>query len=334
MIGFSRDHVLPRIGRLEQLAEVRRTVLDDGKGRGMRVWEVRNASGLEFSVYPDKGLDIGPATFGGLPIAWMSRNGAVAPSFYDKTGVEWLRTWAGGLLTSCGWTNAGVPCGEEGLHGRHDNTPAEEVNSRCFWSECGEYVLEISGKIVHSRVFAENLVTRRTIRTVMGRAEIALVDETENVGTKPSPLMQLYHMNFGWPLVGENAVLEAPTHPVTPQNPYCAEHLSDWNRFAAPQPNFAEQVFYHDLPSDADGFASMQLRNPTAGLQMTLSFRKDSLPYLIQWKMPGTGEYVLGLEPSNCYPEGHDRNAERGILRTIAPGESIRTEINLEIGKI
>ena len=328
---LEKDFVLPRVGRIEQLAEIRRTVLDDGKGRGMRAWEVRNGSGLEFTVYPDKGLDIGPAVYNGLPIAWMSRNGAVHPAFYDKSGIEWLRTWAGGLLTGCGWINAGSPCAEEGLHGRHDHTPAEEVNSRAFWNDRGEYVHEITGRIVHSRVFAENLVTRRTIRTVLGRAEIEISDETENCGPSESPLMQLYHMNFGWPLVGEAARIETPPHEVTPQNPYCAEHLAEWDRFAPPEPNFPEQVFYHDLPADAEGLASVRLVNPESGLAVTLSFRKDTLPNLIQWKMPGAGEYVLGLEPANCYPDGQDRNRERGMLRTIKPGERVTTFIRLKI---
>ena len=331
MIDLKKENILPRVGRMEQLAEIRRTVLDDGKGRGMRAWEVTNASGLAFTVYPDKGLDIGPATFNGLPLTWMTRNGAVAPAFYDASGIEWLRTWAGGLLTSCGWLNVGPDCAGEGLHGRQDHIPAEDVNSRAYWDEKGDYVLEITGRIVHARVFGEYIVTNRTIRTRLGKSEIEILDETENRGPAPSPLMQLFHMNFGWPLVSEHSSLEAPEHTVTPQNPYCAEHLGEWSRFAAPVPNFPEQVFYHDLPTDADGFCTMKIVNPDTKLAVAVSFRKAELPYLIQWKMPGACEYVTGLEPSNCYPEGQTKNAERGILRTIAPGEVVKTCIRVSV---
>ena len=92
----------------------------------MRAFEVVNGSGFDFTVYPDRGLDIGPARYNGLPLTWTTRNGPVAPAFYDASGFEWLRTWAGGLLTTCGWLNVGGPCttpeGAQGLHGRMDHT--------------------------------------------------------------------------------------------------------------------------------------------------------------------------------------------------------------------
>ena len=330
---FTREHCLPRVGRMDQLAAIRRYTLEDGKGRGMRVLEVTNSSGFDFTVYPDKGLDIGPARFNTLPLAWASRNGPVAPAFYDGSSIEWLRTWAGGLLTTCGLINAGVPCttpeGEQGLHGRMDHTPAEAVNTRAYWNDCGEYVLEISGDIAHTRVFGENLVTSRTIVTRLGYPGLEVIDRTENRGSSTMPLMLLYHMNLGWPLVSAAARLEAPEHAVTPQNPYCAEHIADWSRFAEPQANFPEQVFYHDLPTDDEGFCTMRLVNPELGRTLAISFRKAELPYLIQWKCPATGEYVTGLEPSNCYPEGQLRNAERGILRHIEPGQIVETCIRI-----
>jgi hypothetical protein len=52
---------------MAQLASVRRLVDDDGKGRGMRILEFNNGSGLRFTVYPDRGMDIGPATYKGHP---------------------------------------------------------------------------------------------------------------------------------------------------------------------------------------------------------------------------------------------------------------------------
>lgn len=334
----SRDAMMRRMGRMDQLASIRRYQLEDGKGRGMRAFEVTNGSGLCFTVYPDKGLDIGPAQFNGLPLTWMTRNGAVAPAFYDGSGFEWLRTWSGGLVTSCGWINVGPPCetaeGSNGLHGRMDHTPAEEVNTRCAWQDDGRYLLEITGTVVHGRVFGEHLVTSRRIRTWLGEPVIELRDRTENRGYSTMPLMQLYHMNFGWPLVDEGATLVAPEHSVTPQNPYCAEHLAEWMKMSAPIPGFAEQVFYHDLPENAEGLAAMRILNASRGLAVDVSFRKRELPYLIQWKMMGEGEYVTGLEPSNCYPEGQPANDKRGILRRIEPGETVETVIRVTVSNV
>ena len=320
-----KSELLPHLGRMEQVAGVRRAVLDDGKGRGMRAWDMYNASGLALTVYPDRGLDIGPATYNGLPVAWMSRNGAVAPAFFEATGFNWLRTWCGGLLTTCGVLNVGGPCDTpewaQGLHGRHNHIPAENVNSRGYWNEAGEYVVEVTGDVAHTSVFGENIVTSRTITMKLGRPEVEILDRVENRGSSTAPFMRLYHMNYGWPLVSGAAYFDVPDHEVIPQNDHCREHIGEWARFAEPVANFPEQVFYHDIPAGADGFATMKLVNPDAGLALRVSCRKKELPYFVQWKMPGAGEYVCGIEPGNCYPEGQPKNAERGILRRLEQGE-------------
>ena len=60
-MDLSKRNVLARVGRMEQLAAIKRYAFEDGKGRGMRAFEVVNGSGFDFTVYPDRGLDIGPA---------------------------------------------------------------------------------------------------------------------------------------------------------------------------------------------------------------------------------------------------------------------------------
>ena len=335
--NFDRESLRQRLGRMEQLASIRRAVLDDGKGRGMRVIDIRNASGLALTVYPDKGLDLGPADFEGLPLTWMTPNGPVAPAFYDPEGFEWLRTWSGGLLTSCGLLNVGGPCetaeGRQGLHGRADHIPAEEVSTRAGWQDDGRYLLEVTGRIAHTKVFGEKLVVTRAIRAYLGEPAVEIVDRTENAGFATLPLMQLYHMNFGWPLVGETTEIVAKPHETTPQNDYCRDNLADWSRFSAPVPGFAEQVFYHDIPADEDGFCRATLANRGTGLSVTVAFRKAELPYLVQWKMSGQGEYVCGLEPANCVPEGQPAVAGKGILRHIEPGQVVETAIRVSVSR-
>ena len=334
-MDFSKESITGRVGRMEQLAAIKRYAVEDGKGRGMRAFEVVNGSGFDFTVYPDRGLDIGPARYNGLPLTWTTRNGPVAPAFYDASGFEWLRTWAGGLLTTCGWLNVGGPCatpqGEQGLHGRMDHTPAEEVNARAFWKTPEEYVLEVSGKIVLSRVFGEHLVTSRTITTRLGWPGVEVVDRTENLGASTMPLMQLYHMNFGWPLIGESTRLVASSHAVTPRDDAAAKGIAEWDTFLPPTADFAEQVFYHDLPADEKGFCAMRISNPAFGPDVALSFRKAELPNLVQWRMPGCGDYVMGLEPANCLAEDYNSMAEKGLLRHIEPGQTVETRIKLEV---
>lgn len=320
-----------QIGDISQIAGIDRMTIDDGRGRGMRVLCVRNFGGIDFAVYPDKGLDIGQASAAGTPLAWVSPNGQVAPAFYNPDGAEWLRTWSGGLLTSCGLLNVGNPCvtpqGPQGIHGRAHHTPAENVAASCSWLPDGSYAMEISGTIPHTRVFGEKLVVRRRIRAILGRPEIEIVDSTENEGSETMPLMQLYHMNIGWPLVDGESILKMAPHEPSPRDGDARAGLGEWNRFAPPSPRFAEQVFYHDLPADEDGFCHATVANRRRGVSLTVSFRKRELPWLVQWRMLGEREYVCGLEPSNCLPEGHDANERKGILRHIEPGQTVETKI-------
>ena len=120
-MDFSRKNIYGKVGAMRQLASVRRAVLDDGKGRGMRVVDVNNGGGWSFTVYPDRGMDIGEASFKGIPLVWLTPACGTADS-YEPENFNWLRSWGGGLLTGCGLLNVGGPCeaGEaHGLHGRH-----------------------------------------------------------------------------------------------------------------------------------------------------------------------------------------------------------------------
>jgi len=338
MNTFDPSYLLARVGSLSQFASIRRLVADDGKGRGMRLIEFDNGSGLAFTVCPDRGMDIGRATFRGTPLAWISRNGDVAPSFYNPDGLEWLRTWSGGLLTGCGLGNVGGPVevgGERhGLHGRLSHLPAEEVNTSAAWADDGRYTLIASGRVRESRVFGENLALTRRITTRHGSAEITVEDAIENQGFAPAPVSLLYHINLGWPLVDAGARLEAPPHDVTPQNAHAAAGLDAWAQITAPQPGFREQVYYHAIPAGNSGLASVRLANPKLGLAFEVAYRTAELPHLIEWKMMGEGEYVVGLEPSTCYPEGRGRAAERGQLRSLAPGETFRTFLRLSVREL
>ncbi len=321
-----KDYLHERIGSMRQLAGIRRSVLDDGKGRGMRILDINNGSGLSFTVYPDKGMDIGEAWFKGIPLVWLSKNGPVAPQLFEPYSFGWLRSWGGGLLTGCGMINVGGPVeigGEDlGLHGRLSNLPAENVNVETGWSESGIYMLEVTARMRQSKVFGENLLLTRRISTAMGDNSIVIEDTVTNENFQPSPFMILYHMNLGWPLVDDGCTIEASEHEITPQNEVAAAGITDWNRITPPEPGFQEQVFYHSIKPDNYGWAEVSLINPKLKLAFKLAYKTDELPYFVQWKKLAKSDYVIGFEPANCFPEGQLQNAERGILQTLGPGES------------
>ncbi|MBE6356068.1 MAG: DUF4432 family protein [Lentisphaerae bacterium] len=333
-MDFDKNNLSGKIGSMRQIASVRRAVLDDGKGRGMRIIDVDNGSGIRFTVYPDRGMDIGEASFHGTPIAWLPAEPAVAAS-YDPAGINWLRSWGGGMLTSCGLINVGGPCeaggDSHGLHGRLSHIPATEVNTESKWLPDGSYRLTVSGKVIHSRVFGEQLILTRKISCIAGENTITIEDSVENAGFAEQPLMLLYHMNFGWPLVNENSFLTPVDHPVVPQGEVAAKGLTNWDKMEPSTPGFAEQVFYHDLPADADGMSAISLINPDEKIKLTVSCRKAELPYIVQWKQMGQGEYVLGIEPGNCIPENQNNNRDKGILRTIAAGTTVNHKVTVTL---
>lgn len=317
-------------GSMDQLARIRTAVLDDGRGRGIRIADVDNGSGLRFTVLLDRGMDIGDASFNGVPFAYQTPVGAVHPSYFEADGFRWLRSFGAGLLTGCGLRNVGSPEAEEGmradgplgLHGRLSNTPAEDISVSKVW-KAGKYCLSVSGTIREVSFFGENMELRRTISTAMGDNSITIEDSVTNLGMRPSPLMILYHINTGFPLLSELSVIEGKVKNTVPRTENAAASIGKWNVCQPPTDGYVEQCFFHDVDPDADGMARMTLRNPQSGMVMEVAYRKTELPFFTQWKMMGRQEYVMGLEPANCHPDGQFAEKGNGTLKITAPEETV-----------
>lgn len=319
------------VGTMDQLARIRTSVLDDGRGRGVRVADVDNGSGLRFTVLFDKGMDIGDASFNGVPFAYQTPVGIVHPAQFESDGFRWLRSFGGGLLVGCGLRNVGSPEAEQGmrvdgplgLHGRLSNTPAEDISVSKGWKD-GKYGLSVSGIIREVSFFGENLEMKRTISTVMGDNSITIEDSVTNLGVRPSPLMMLYHINVGFPLLSKNSVVEGRVKKTTSRTENAASGIGEWNICQLPTDGYVEQCFFHDVEADADGMARITLRNSASGMAVEVAYRKAELPFFTQWKMMGQQEYVMGLEPANCHLGGQTAEKEGGALRIIESGETVQ----------
>jgi len=328
-----------RVGRLEQVAGIEPFVFDDGPARGVRAFRFRTGSGLSFDVLPDRGMDLGAAEHGGAPLAWLSPTGVVTPSFHEPEGEGWLRSFHGGLLVTCGLQNVGPPDEDKGLglHGRASNIPASGVSCDAIWDERG-CVLQARGQLRESRVFGPNLVLRRTISARVGESSILVEDSVENEGFEPEPLMVLYHINLGWPLLDETSRLVGPGRPGPPEprDEEADRGLEAWDRFSTPAPGFRERVFYHRPAAGEDGWAVARLENPalSGGLAFSVGFRPEELPEFVQWTMTGEGTYVLGLEPATSRVEGRAAEEEAGRVILLGPGESRRHRLRLEVSPL
>lgn len=308
------------VGDIHQIAGAISFTYNDGKASGLDAVELRNGSGLRIVVLAGRCLDIVQAEYKGIPFSYLSKAGITASERYDKE--NFLRTFTAGLLTTCGLRNVGAPCTEDGeflpQHGRISNIPAERVNIREEWLDDGRFAVSVSGIIRESCVFGENLVLRRTITLYMGDNRIHIHDEVENEGFTVSPLMLLYHINLGYPLLTEDAVLETNCGELWGEMELAKGDLGISTVFDPPTPSYVERCFFRTAPAEAVA----TLTNDTLGMRVSVAFSGEELPYLTEWKQMGEQEYVVGLEPGTYIPCGRTVARERGKLMTIAPQET------------
>lgn len=298
--------------------------LCSGKGDGMHLLQVRNGSGLEFTVSPDRCADLVRVSLHGVNFSFMGPCGYVAPQYYDSKGEGFLKSFTAGFLTTCGLTAVGDPCTDAGkelpLHGSIGNTPAEQYY-HCVESREGQEEILIGATIRQAEIFGERLEMKREWRCPIGENTLYLTDIIRNYGDRVTPHMILYHMNMGYPILSEEASLYIPSETVAPRDARAAEGLNAWNVILPPQPQFKEQCYYHTFRRDEEAYAA--IFNPAVQKGVKIVFHPEELDCFTQWKMMGWGDYVMGLEPGNCYVEGRDVMREKGILKELAPGEEV-----------
>ncbi len=330
---WTRRELLDHVGDLSQVAGIRLCELSDGAERGVRVAQIRSGSGFNVDVLLDRGMDLGMAEFRGVSLGWTSPVGAFPhPAFYEPEGKGWHRTWGGGLLTGCGLTQVGQPNVDNGetlgQHGRLSVLPARQVQFGEDWTG-DECLLWLQGQVRQAWLVGEDLLLTRRLGIRLGTSTLTLGDTVENLGRATSPLMLLYHLNLGFPLLDSHARLTAAPHPVRVAATQLEAEQDEWESFSAPLVSHSGQVWHHDLPADERGWANIRVINPLLDLAFTLRFTKASLPNLFEWKFLRQGAYVLGLEPTNCMNQGRAQEREAGTLPFIEPGE--RREFALEI---
>lgn len=337
---FAHDYIPAELraltGSLAQVAGIRLLEYAEGKVRGMRVAEVYTGSGFRFHVLLDRACDVGMAEFAGQPLAWL-HPALGTPDLYEPAGYGWARTFGGGLVTTCGLTHFGQPeaDGDEafGLHGRISHTPADKVKITEEWR--GEdYVLEIESQVRQSVLAGENLLLIRRISTRLGANHLVIEDVVRNEGGRSTPHMILYHCNFGFPVVSPDSELRLDAESVTPRDENARRGLESYSRFERPDANFVEQVFFHKLRTDANGYASAAIINRALDFGAFIHYRSNELPYFGQWKQLGMSDYVCALEPANRWETPRRTLRAENRMPMLAPGEQVnyRVEIGALVG--
>ena len=313
------------IGNPAQLVTLRRVTVSEGRSRGVEIIEVRTAGGLDLDILPDAGLDIGQCRYKGVNMSWMSKNGYDSPAVIDPYENEFVNTFPGGLLYICGLRSAGPANRDNGewhpLHGRYHSLQAQQV--------CAEIVndeIVVRGIIRETALFGHCLEVRRTIRIPVFGTSVTVQDTIANLTPRDEEIMQIYHCNFGYPLLSEKAKLSLPEERETvPRTEFAATGLGRECEFDLPIDGEEERVFFQKMQNEFWA----KLVNPDLGVGMTISWSGETLPILSQWRSMASGDYVLGLEPTNCYISGRHDEREKGTLPVLKAWDSITNTVKI-----
>ena len=327
-----------KITNAAQIGGIETAVIDNGPGRGTRIAWINTGTGLRYKVVIDRAMDIADAFYNQHSLAWLSHVGITAPQPFSHHGMDWIRTFGGGLLTTCGLSHVGGPesdeFGERGLHGGLSNLPAEIESVIQPDLARGTLEMSITARIRQTQVFGPSLELRRTISGTLGQPLIRISDEVYNAGNTEQPHMLLYHFNFGWPLVDEDTALLWNGTWATGDNARIFREGNNFRRAPAPLPEHkgnGEEVAVINSPADADGLCYCGLYNANLRIAVSLQYKKKQLPWLSNWQHWAPGEYVTGLEPGTHPPIGQARARREGSLIMLQPGATKTYDLELEI---
>ena len=332
---MDKQTLFRKTGGMEQVLGVRDCVLQGGKAQGTRAVELYNASGLSVTVLPGRGMDISSLKCKGINLSFLSKTGITASPYFTEDGARgFFRGFFAGFLTTGGLTYMGGACKDEGeplgLHGVISNTPAYEVCPETVW-EGGKPLLTVSGKVKEARVFGEHVVLSRRVTLNGEENSFIIEDDVENLDFAPTPLMLLYHMNFGYPLLSPACELHIPSYDVSPRDKEAESGLSELLSISAPIDGAKEQVFFHKIRPGRDKRAHVVLANKELKMGVELIYDPEALPFFTQWKCMKSGEYVLGLEPGTCHVMGRAQAKKDGSLRYLQPGKTKRVKIEVRV---
>ena len=122
-------------------------------------------------------------------------------------------------------------------------------------------------------------------------------------------------MNFGYPLLSENSVLNTNCINMSQRDDDATRGVYKTTEFSAPVKDYKEQVFYRDSVESS----YVTLTNPDLGAMVKLDFSAEQLPYFVEWKRDGEQDYVGGLEPATNPPDGRAAVRARNELNFLDP---------------
>lgn len=323
-----------KVNDLDALCGIKDYIYNDGPSRGLRALDLKNGKNMQLTLLADRGLDISNLSYKGINIGLNNKVGIRSPYLYVEEGASgFLKQFYGGMLTTCGITYAGG-CGEDngkalGLHGPFNNIPAQQVCAEVAY-ESDERVLKVTGQVHEAEVFGTDMIMNRSFVLESESDKLRIRDVVTNQSFEKQPVMLIYHINFGYPMLDAGAKAYFSAGKVTPRSDFAAEGMANYFEMEEPGVGRDEQCYYHtEQPADGEGFA--MLHNEKLGIAAIIRFDKDVLPFMCEWKCMRAGEYALGLEPTTSGVVNRSEARELGNLTYLEAGESREYNVSIEL---
>jgi len=327
-----------------QIGGIDAYAIDEGPARGVRALCVNTGGGLRFRVLVDRGMDVDQAFFNQHSLVYLTHRGVTPPTRGLDRGQDWLKSFPGGLLTSCGPFNIGSDTTDEGevlgLHGPHSTTGAEIESVVQPDPRNGRSAMSITGIVRYGGMYGPNVELRRTISSSLGSNAIDFADEFFNAGHIDVPHAWLLHCNFGYPLVDEGSEIcwDSPRiEPMAGHEPSAQFFRKGVNfkRLSGPLASHrgAGCVVGYAYPRAADrsGRTTVGLVNRKLNLGVAIRYSTKEFPRCGNWQKLAPYEYVCAIEPMNGTVEGRDKDRARGLMDTLKAGQRKTYRYQMEV---
>lgn len=282
----------------------------DGPGDGSRLLQAWCPSGPELDIAVERGFDVVGARPAGVPLAWLSPTGLMPRTVGDPQGFGWMKSFRGGLLTTCGLSHYGTPATLSDVHNAPPHEPVlhhgehERASHLSADPVRRELVLGTTAHTALTAVVREAALhqdcseLRREITISPDRPEVIIKDRVTGVGPLPARHALLHHLDLGSPLVREGATVGEVFHSqgatdagvggvrqvvLGPATPEAREMVHDWQ-----------------LSSDVSGTSEAAMQDPASGALLHLTYSADTLPRFLVLILRRRRASIVGLAPATA----------------------------------
>jgi len=255
----------------------------------------------------------------------------------------------GGFLIHCGFTAMGIPTAEDShpVHGELPNAPYRSATIVLGEDERGTYI-GLTGEYHHTVAFSYNYVAQPITKLYSGSSRFVTRFSATNLKKTPMDYMYMAHVNFR-PIDNGRLVYSAPSTTdhvklresipshITPTPEYIkfmGELRDNPARHHTLSPDMAfdpEIVFNVDYLADKDGWAhTMQIHSD--GSADYIAHQREQLNVGVRWICRTPDQDALGMVlPATAGPEGYSTEKAKGLVRSLAGGETFNCEMEMGV---